>query len=142
MATTQRRQPAEPMSPRHDWRSDVVGASGLNIIAGIWLIISPWVLNFQSGDSYWNPIVFGAIVACLAFVRAAGAYRESALSWINWLVGIWLFISGFWLAQSNAAQWNDWIMGVVVFVLALISATATEEGILRTGRSPHTGPTV
>jgi SPW repeat len=125
MAT--RTNPNTPTSRRAiDWRSDVVGASGLNIIAGIWLIISPWVLDFQSGDSYWNPIVFGAIVGAIALIRAGGAYRAPWLSWINGLIGIWLFVSGWWLASSSAAQWNDWVMGVAVFVLAMISATASE----------------
>jgi hypothetical protein len=136
-----RMRPARTTMPPHrsDWRSEVAGASGLNIIAGIWLIISPWVLGFQSGDSYWNPIVFGAIVGVLALIKGAGAYEESWLSWINALIGIWLFVSGWWLASSGQAQWNDWILGVVVFVLAVVSATASES---RPRRHPPTGSTI
>jgi hypothetical protein len=49
----------------------------LNVIAGIWLIISPFVLGYGSGDAYWNPIVFGAIVAVVALARLGGAYRAT-----------------------------------------------------------------
>ncbi len=116
-------------APQSDWRTDVIGASGLNILAGIWLIVSPWILDFNAGDSYWNPIIIGVIVGVLALVRAAGAFRESWLSWINVVAGAWLFVSAWWLAESSQAQWNDWIMGAVVFVLGVISATATEQGL-------------
>ena len=117
--------PAAPQ--RRDWRAEVAGASGLNLLAGIWLIISPWVLNYRSGDASWNPIVFGAIVALFALVRVAGAYRESWLSYLNSLIGIWLFISAWWLADSAQAFWNVLIAGVVVFVLGVLSASASDE---------------
>ena len=127
--------PDEP--PPRSWRDQIVGASGLNVVAGIWLIIAPWVLNYSGGDPYWNDVVFGAIVALIGLVRASGAYRESALSWINALIGVWLFVSAFWLDWTSRAFWNDIVLGVVVFMLAAWSAMATEEGM----RSPF-GPRV
>jgi SPW repeat len=84
---------------------------------GIWLIISPFVLGYGSSDATWNPIVFGAIVGVLALVRFAGAFRAIDLSWLNMAIGVWLFISAFWLASSSQASWNVGILGVVVFVL-------------------------
>jgi hypothetical protein len=100
-------------------------ASALNILAGIWLIIAPFVLGYSDGDPYWNNIVFGAIVALLAAGRIAGAPRAAALSWINALIGVWLFVSAFWLDNTNPAQTNDVIMGIVVFALAWVSGNAT-----------------
>ena len=131
MATTDRtrarRMPPPAAPKRRDWRAEVAGASGLNLLAGIWLIISPWVLNYHSRDAYWNPIVFGAIVAAFALVRMAGAFRESSLSYLNALIGVWLFISAWWLTDSAQAFWNVLIAGVVVFVLGLLSASASDE---------------
>jgi hypothetical protein len=37
-----------------------MAASGLNVLAGIWLIIAPFVLGYDDGDPYWNDIVFGS----------------------------------------------------------------------------------
>jgi len=116
-------------------REEIAGASGLNVLAGIWLIISPFVLNYMGADAMWNPIVFGAIVAVLALARAGGAYRAEWLSWINMAIGIWLFISAFWLAHSSQASWNVGIMGVVVFILGAWSAAATNAG--RAGAMPR-----
>lgn len=113
--------------PRGDWRSAVATASGLNVLAGIWLIIAPFVLGYQSGDPIWNDVVFGAIVAVLALARVAGAQRASELSWVNALIGVWIFASAFWLDSSGTAAANDIILGVIVFVLGLASATASED---------------
>ena len=123
-----RGEPHDPYAPppRQDWRSEVAGASGLNILAGIWLIISPWIVGYTSDDHMWNPIVFGAIIGALAAGRAFGLYREAWLSWVNALIGAWLFASAFWLAQSSQASWNVGILGVIVFVGALWSASASE----------------
>jgi len=118
---------APPERRAGDWRSAVATASGLNVLAGIWLIIAPFVLNYQSGDPIWNDVVFGAIVAVLALIRVTGAYRASILSWANAIIGAWIFVSAFWLDSSGRAAANDIIFGVVVFVLAIASATATEE---------------
>jgi hypothetical protein len=120
------REPAPARAPA-DWRQTVATASGLNLIAGIWLIIAPFVLGYANGDHYWNDIVFGAIVAFFALIRIAGAYRAEWLSWLNALIGAWVFASAFWLDSSGRAQWNDIILGAIVFVLGLISATARRE---------------
>jgi hypothetical protein len=116
-------EPAPPPTPR-DWRDEVIGLSGLNVIAGIWLIVAPWVLGY-SKDPYWNDIVFGAIVALIALARVSGAYRASWLSWINALIGIWLFISAWVVDKTGTAGGNDVILGVIVFILAVASASAT-----------------
>lgn len=98
------------------------------MIAGIWLIIAPFVLGYHSGDPYWNDIVFGAMTAVIALLRVGGAYRATWLSLVNALIGVWIFISAFWLDQSTTAAVNDIILGAIVFFLAIVSASASDEG--------------
>jgi hypothetical protein len=112
---------------RGDWRTTVMIASGLNVLAGIWLIIAPFVLGYSNGDPYWNDIVFGAIVAVLALARVSGAYRASWMSWLNMLIGAWIFISAFWLDNTSNAGTNDIVLGAIVFILGLFSATASDQ---------------
>lgn len=38
----------------------------LNLIAGLWLIVSPWLLGFQDSDAMTINLVVGTIVAVLA----------------------------------------------------------------------------
>jgi hypothetical protein len=125
--------PIEPARPGGGWREEVMGASGLNFLLGLWLLISPWVLNYGGRDPYWNDIVFGAIFAFIALVRTSGAYRESWLSWLNALIAAWVFVSAFWLQHGNAAVTNNWIVGIVMFILAVWSASATEGALTRRG---------
>lgn len=102
-------------------------AAALNVLAGIWLIISPFVLGYTGADATWNPIVFGAIAGVFALARLADA-RTVWLSWLNMAIGVWLFISAFWLASSSQASWNVGVLGVVVFVLGAIGSMPTAKG--------------
>ena len=127
-ATTDRRA-ARPVGPT--WRDDVTSASGLNVLVAVWLIGSPFALDYGEGDSIWNPLVAGAVVAIIAWVRFSGAHRQSWLSGVNVLVGGWLFVAGPWFAESTAATWNSVISGLVVAVLAMWSMLASAEGEAR-----------
>ena len=48
-------------APQVEW------PSWLNGMAGIWLIIAPFVLNYVKGVSYWNEVVVGILVTLFAF---------------------------------------------------------------------------
>lgn len=116
--------PPEP--PGGGWREEVGLASGLNLLAGLWLIVAPFVLNYSSADPVWNDVVFGGAIALIALLRIGGLYRESWLSWLNVAFGAWIFISAFWLDDSSTAAWNDIILGAIVVVLGMLSAGASE----------------
>jgi hypothetical protein len=107
--------------------------SGLNVLAGIWLIIAPWVLGYSAEDPRWNDVVFGIIVGVFALTRAFGAYREDWLSWVNALIGVWLFVAAFTIDQTSVARWNDIVLGIIVFGLAIGSAEATANLLPRRG---------
>ncbi len=113
-----------PPPPPPDWRSEIASLSGLNVIAGIWLIIAPWVLGYSARDPRWNDVVFGIIVGVLALTRATGAYRADWMKWINAAIGVWLSIAAFTIDNTNVARWNDIILGIIVFLLAIGSAVA------------------
>ena len=110
--------------PARAWREEVTFFSGLNILAGIWLIIAPWVLNYSSRDPRWNDVVFGAIVGLLAFARIGGGLRDAWLSVVNAAIGVWIFIAAFAIDVTRTAEWNDIILGAIVFLLAIGSASA------------------
>jgi hypothetical protein len=130
--------PAVDPNPRfyRDWRGGVTAACILSLAAGIWLIVSPLVLDYVPGDTRLIPMIAGAIVAILALVRIV-TWRAEWLSLITALVGGGLFASGFWFAESPSASWNAWLLGVAVVMLALLSIDATEEG--RMEGSPAAG---
>jgi hypothetical protein len=126
-ATGDYRGGQEPLRAR-DWRTSAAGVDLLTVLAGIWLIISPFVLGYIGPDAVWNPIVFGAIAGLLALLRLGGgdlAASLAGLPLVNAAIGVWLFISAFWLADSAQASWNVGMLGVVAFILGVWSAAGT-----------------
>jgi len=92
-------------------------ASGLNVLLGIWLIVSPFVLGFERFNAAeWNDIASGIAVALLAL---------SGVSWLNIALGIWLIISPFVLgfAAYPTLLWNNIILGILVGLVAIIASS-------------------
>lgn len=116
-------------------RNQVQTTSGINVLAGIWLFISAFVI-YAHGPMVTNNIIFGIIVTVLALIRVSGAYDQSWLSWLNALCGIWVIISP-WAVMGTGANGptqgmiiNNVITGAVVAVLACWSAIASDtEGV-------------
>jgi SPW repeat len=119
--------------PRNTSPNDEVAtrtAGGLNILAGIWLIISPFILSYGNlPAATWNDIVLGIIVAAVAWVRISDTPVFPGLAWINVVAGVWLFISPwvFNFASNPTPLWNNLILGVIVFVFAIWGAVASPQ---------------
>ncbi|HJT77649.1 MAG TPA: SPW repeat protein [Gemmataceae bacterium] len=129
----------------YDYRAGIKTASGLNILAGIWLIISPFVLGFfhyNQVSPLLNTLIAGVIVLILAACRVGLPYRNAWMSWVNLLLGIWLIISPFFLPEyinTFRATPNDVILGIVVGLLAIWSLAATP-AVNRGGYAPPAPP--
>lgn len=101
-------------------------ASGLDIIAGLWLLISSFFLPITT-ELAWSCAIAGLIVTILAAIRAFGAYNRSWMSWVNVVIGVWVIASPWVLpTASDEAIWNAVITGIVIVVLAAWSALATD----------------
>lgn len=92
----------------------------VNLILGLWMIVSPWVLKHQAeANPTWNAVIVGIIIALAALVALfqVMAWEE----WANVVLGVWLVISPWVLGFSGlgAAMWNAVIVGIVVAALAL-----------------------
>ncbi len=49
----------------HDYAAQARTASGINILLGIWLIVSPWVFNYSGRGPVLNSVYGGALIALL-----------------------------------------------------------------------------
>lgn len=97
-------------------RSPAKTAGLINLIAGLWLIVAPFLLGYSDlAVAVWNDVVIGIIVALLAIVSLAARPRNEMLSWLDYLPGIWLLIAPFLLMYgNNAATANDMLVGIIV----------------------------
>ena len=104
----------------------VKGASGINVLAGIWLFVSAWVYGAYTLQNAWNNWIVGALIVILAAIRLSDPMKTAWASWINCALGIWTFASP-WIYRysgDTGRSINSMVVGVIVFVLAIISAAA------------------
>ncbi|HWI28692.1 MAG TPA: SPW repeat protein [Stellaceae bacterium] len=130
-----------------------------NLVLGLWLFISPWVLRYASGaatapagggagaaatggpagsvvgmaaagaNASWNAWVLGALIALLSI--SALARMEFWQEWINLLLGVWVFIAPWVLGfvALAAAAWDHWVVGALVFLIAICNVAAARRQI-------------
>lgn len=101
------------------------GPSWINIVLGIWVIISPFVVQFtRFPAAMWNNVIVGIVIAILAIIRQS-VPRQTGWSWVNVILGIWMIISPFALGAMTAAiLWNNIILGIVIGLIAIGSASS------------------
>lgn len=127
---------APPAEGRIDGPREYVAAEGLILLLGLWLVISPLVLDYGSGDASWSPIASGILILAASAAGLAGILSRYVAAWAVIGIAVWLFFSGFWLADSPAASWNAFAAAVLGSFLAIAAAAASTE------RSASPGETV
>jgi hypothetical protein len=87
-----------------------------NVVFGIWLAVSPFVIGFNNPALKWSNVAVGAAVVVLAFFHP-GPVRGFPV-----VLGVWIFASTFVLGVLRlAALWNNLILAVLIIVGALVS---------------------
>jgi SPW repeat-containing protein len=100
-----------------------------NLVLGVWLAISPWVLSYAAQPTpAWNAHAVGVVigVAALAALVAFQAWEE----WVKAVLAAWLIVSPYVLGFSGltSAFWNQLIVGVLVGALAIWAAVTASDG--------------
>ena len=114
---------------RNSSHAQVRWASGLNLVAGLWLLGTALAV-LDHGPVVTNNLLCGLAVAALAAVRVSGAYTQSWLSWLAALVGAWVVVSPWAVAGSDPGEptrgliLNNCITGGLMAVLGCWSALA------------------
>ena len=95
--------------------------SWLNLLVGIWLLISPAAMHL-GGIAMNNNIAFGILAIIVAIWSMIVLPQNHAPAWVNFAFGIWLFISPWALgfAAGVDALWNSLICGVLLVVFSIV----------------------
>jgi SPW repeat len=110
-----------------DYAAQARTASGINILLGIWLIVSPWVFDYSGRAPVLNSVYVGALVALLAAFRLATLRRSAGLSAINLILALWTIASP-WVCGYSAnvgAVRDNLLLGIAIAMLAGWSGSAT-----------------
>ncbi len=107
------------------------------LIAGIWLIISPFLpLGFTGNMT--NDIVVGIIVAIVGFMML-----PEGAAWQGWIIGliggVWMIIAAFIPYVSDVKTHhlhnlvNDIVIGIIIVIIALFERSKKSEKTKETG---------
>ena len=109
--------------------------SWINLILGIWLIISPFVfVSVGPKVTVANNVVLGILLIASSWWILAVTAPAGGVSWFQMLCGIWLIIAPFVLRynQVTHAVTNDVIVGIIAFIVGLIESQTREHRPMRT----------
>ncbi|MBI2718246.1 MAG: SPW repeat protein [Rhizobiales bacterium] len=102
----------------------------VNLVLGLWLVVSPWVLNYvTTPNAAWSAWAVGAVISYAAFAALVALQKRE--EWVNAVLAGWLIVSPFMLGfgTNTATTWNQIIVGAIVGALAIwASATMTDPG--------------
>jgi SPW repeat-containing protein len=112
-----------------DHSKQVRTASGINLILGVWLIISPWVYGYalNESNSTSSSVVVGLLVLIFAALRYNTPHARTGLSWANIVLGVWTVLSPWIFSFMNSTAYvvNSIVVGCVIVALAIWSGSAT-----------------
>src|ERR1051326_1292978 len=95
-------------------------ADWVNLLLGVWLVISPFVLSFNQDSALWNNIFVGAAVIVFAWLSAK---RRGAVPGVLMTLAALLFLSPFVLGF-----WRDsFLANNVGLAFLVITSTAASE---------------
>lgn len=96
---------------------------GANLVFGLWLFISPWVLAYPDvlkGVS-WNSWIIGLALAVLTITSIIT--RRKWQEFVNLVLGSWIFFTPviFDMIETRTAAWNHYILGTLIVISAVWS---------------------
>ena len=99
-------------------RRNLMFVDWINLILGLALIASPWVLGFTAGTVTLNAVIGGFAIGVVAVAALAAFAQWEEL--VNLALGVWVLVSPFVLGFSTEtiATWTHVAVGLAVAVLA------------------------
>ncbi|GMQ77489.1 MAG: SPW repeat protein [Gammaproteobacteria bacterium] len=101
---------------------------GANLVLGLWLAVSPWVLGHLNVEyATWNAWAIGAIIAISALAALVEFHEWE--EWVSAGLGAWLAVSPWVLGYSATtfAVWNHVAVGVITAGMACWSIWYTHQ---------------
>ncbi len=99
------------------------GASLVTFLAGLWILVSPWVYGASGNASAANSWIVGGLMVIFSLTRRSRP-EATILSWFNAILGVWTFASPwvFGYTGDPGRLINSLILGIIVFCAAVIGA--------------------
>ena len=100
-------------------------ASGINVLLGIWLLVSPWLFGYSEVGlpAILNSVIVGTLVALLAASRQVSPSTSTDRSWVILVLALWTIASP-WMygyAANLEGLRDNIVLGIVMAALAIWS---------------------
>lgn len=109
-------------------RDQIKYADALNIVVGIWLILAAFALGFTDvSTALWNSVIVGVAIIVISALRIfTESERWYWLSWVTFVLGLWLIASPFILGYDDQIRpmASNVFSGIAVVLLSGFSALA------------------
>lgn len=123
----------------------VATGAGLILLAGLYLLLSPWVVQSmgQIGIAASN-VITGLVLALLGFGYARSFDRTHALAWVSPIIGAWVIASP-WVIYRGAGPVHTDVEGAPALSAAtwtgniVAGAVALAAGVVLTALAIRTG---
>ncbi len=139
-------EPEKPPMPGVDMDQlartpEVKRPTALNIVLGLWLMASPFILGYSDlRPLMLNNVLIGSGIVVVAILRRGPARQQSWLSWLNVAFGIWLVVAPFVILPGKAAPnagFNERIIALLVVLTGLWSVAAYTRPLRGKARKRH-----
>jgi hypothetical protein len=113
--------------------------SAIIALAGLWLVIEPFLIDPIIMGNFWNDIVVGVLLIVLGgynyYRRTNEKLGSTAAAALAALLGLWLIVAPFVYdldigvaeVTTELGFWNDVIVGLIVLLLGAYSAYETRD---------------
>jgi hypothetical protein len=104
------------MRARAASRGEFAAARLVNVVLGVWLVISAfaWPHSYAQQTNTW-------ILGLLCVVFALVAFYDPVVRYLNTVLATWLFISCWALPQlSLGTLWNNALVAIAIFFVSLL----------------------
>ena len=81
------------LTSTRDYSAQARTASGINILLGLWLMVSPWVFDYSGTTGVVSSVLVGGAIAFLAASRLADLRASKDLSAVNLVLSLWTIAS-------------------------------------------------
>lgn len=101
-------------------------ASGLNILFGACLIVSPWVFGYQATGlaATWNSVIVGTLIAILAAINCFSKHIYASPNWMSVILAPWITLSP--LVYGYAANPGGFGDNLLLYLLIVGCAVSSD----------------
>ncbi|MEA4924062.1 MAG: SPW repeat protein [Syntrophomonadaceae bacterium] len=100
------------------------------VLLGIWLMITPWLLDYREMLPQWHDTIVGLVIIILGLIFNYSKVDHS-LNWlhfVNIILGLWLCASGIFIFGpiSTIIRLNEIIVGILLTLFSVIATQIIE----------------